>query len=213
MKILISVLSLNKEPYVGLEKTIRETWGAEQHKDVEVIYYYGDYNETNMEGDRLFLDSPEGLMNVGHKTLKMYEYVLGNYDFDYIYRTNSSSYINIPSLKKYLEDKNTSNFYNGIIGNFYGINFASGSGYCLSRDLVEYVINHKNEWDHTLIDDVSLGKLLTSKGISITPAKRFDVTNTLHINLNHYHYRVKNNNNRSVDIDRMNKIHKLLGNA
>ena len=96
MKILISVLSLNKEPYVGLEKTIRETWGAEQHKDVEVIYYYGDYNETNMEGDRLFLDSPEGLMNVGHNTLKMYEYVLGNYDFDYIYRTNSSSYINIP---------------------------------------------------------------------------------------------------------------------
>ena len=27
MKIIICVLSLEKEPYISLEKTIRETWG------------------------------------------------------------------------------------------------------------------------------------------------------------------------------------------
>ena len=73
-------------------------------------------------------------------------------------------------------------------GNYIGIPFASGCGHFLSRDLIEFVLEHRNEWDHTLIDDVSLGKLLHNKGVKIMTAKRFDITNTLHIDLSHYHY-------------------------
>jgi len=210
MKILISVLSLNREPYIGLEKTIRETWASESHEDVEVIYYYGDSNEIKLVGDRLFLDSPEGLMNVGYKTLKMYEYILENFTFDYIFRTNSSSYVNIEKLKEFIIDKPKEKYYCGGEGNYAGIPFASGSGYFLSRDMVEFVLDHRNEWDHTLIDDVSLGKLLHNKGIKIMTAKRFDFINGLHIDLSHYHYRVKNVGNRMVDSERMKLLHQKI---
>jgi hypothetical protein len=212
MKILISVLSLNREPYIGLEKTIRETWASERHKDVEVIYYYGDSNEIKLTDDRLFLDTPEGLMNIGYKTLKMYEYILENYEFDYLFRTNSSSYVNIEKLKEFIRDKPNEKFYSGTEGKYNGVPFASGSGYFLSKDNVEFVLEHRNEWDHTLIDDVSLGKLLTNRGIKIMGGKRLDIVNTLHIDLNHYHYRVKNKGDRRVDSERMYNIYKQLHN-
>ena len=37
-KILVCVLSLEEEPYISLEKTIRETWASELHPDVVTNY-------------------------------------------------------------------------------------------------------------------------------------------------------------------------------
>ena len=210
MKILISVLSLNKEPYVGLEKTIRETWASESHEDVEVIYYYGDSNEIKLVGDRLFLDSPEGLMNIGHKTLKMYAYILENFTFDYIFRTNSSSYVNIEKLKEFISDKPKEKFYCGGVGNYNGIPFASGSGYFLSRDMVELVLEHRNEWNHSFIDDVSLGMLIGKRGYKIYNGIRSDVGINSHLDLSYYHYRVKDAGNRNNDISLMKSLYKKI---
>ena len=115
-KILIVVLSFDKEPYVTLENTIRNTWAFEKPKGVEVIYYYGNSKEDKLIGDKLFLNAPEGLRNVGYKTLKMYQYVYENFNFDYVYRTNSSSYIDINKLQSFVRDKPMEKFYCGVIG-------------------------------------------------------------------------------------------------
>lgn len=217
MKILISVLSLNKEPYIGLEKTIRETWASENHEDVEVIYYYGDSNEIKLIGDRLFLDSPEGLMNIGHKTLKMYEYILENFTFDYIFRTNSSSYVNIEKLKEFISDKPKEKFYSGVIGTFNGgLKYASGSGYFISKDLVNVVILNKGDWDHRIIDDVSLGKLMGGMNITIYEGRRYDIPYNYTYDpemINHYHYRLKTiSMDRNGDVMKMKELHKELKN-
>ena len=115
-KILISVLSLEKEPFISLEKSIRETWGSTKPEGIDIIYYYGNSKEDKLIGDKLYLNAPEGLINVGHKTLKMYEYIYNNFDFDYVYRTNSSSYIDIKKLQSFIADKPTEKFYSGVIG-------------------------------------------------------------------------------------------------
>ena len=209
-KILISVLSYEREPYLSLENTIRSTWGSIKHDDVDIIYYYGKKGINQLNGDRLYLDEPEGLYNIGSKTIKMYEYCFDNIEFDYIFRTNSSSYVNINSLVDFIKDKPNYNFYSGVVGNFGDIKFASGSGYFISRDLIKKVINNKSNWEHNLIDDVSLGKLMMKLNIPIYPGKRMDIENTLHLSENHYHYRVKNPTNREIDIIRMNKIHEII---
>ena len=214
-KILIVVLSFDKEPYVSLENTIRNTWAREKPEGVEIIYYYGNSKEDKLLGDKLYLNSPEGLRNVSKKTLKMYEYVFENFEFDYVYRTNSSSYVNITKLKEFIVDKPLNKFYSGVVGNSpQGIKFASGSGYFISHDLIELVLNNKNKWDNSLIDDVALGKLLSHKNIKITRGTRINLTknhlNNTPFDKNAYHYRVKFPNNRQIDIKLMKKIYNAL---
>jgi len=202
-KILICVLSLEEEPYISLEKTIRETWGSKLHPDVGVIYYYGGSNEIKMVDDKFYSNTPEGLYNIGYKTLNLFDYSLKNMKFDYIFRTNSSSYVNIEKLLDFIKDKPKEKFYSGVIGNHNGVNFASGSGYFISKDLVGLVVRERDKWDHTLIDDVSLGKLMTENNVKIYRGKRCDITNYSHNINNHYHYRVKTENNRNNDIKLM----------
>jgi len=206
-KILISVLSLEQEPYISLEKTIRDTWASKTYPNVDIIYYYGGSDEIKLVGDKFYSNTSEGLYNIGYKTLNLFDYLLKNHDFDYIFRTNSSSYVNIEELLEFIEYKPLENFYSGVIGNYGGINFASGSGYFISRDLVELVVEQKDRWDHTLIDDVSLGKLMSENGIKIYKGKRCDMINYTHNMNNHYHYRVKTENNRSNDIKLMFILH------
>jgi len=104
-KILISVLSLEQEPYISLEKTIRDTWANKSYPNVDIIYYYGGSDEIKMIGDKFYSNTPEGLYNIGYKTLNMFDYTLNNMEFDYIFRTNSSSYVNIEKLLDFIKDK------------------------------------------------------------------------------------------------------------
>ena len=213
-KILISILSLAQPPYNKLEKAIRNTWGSIIDKDVEIIYYYGNSKEIKLVGDKLFLNHPEGLYNIGHKTLKMYEFILQNFKFDYLFRTNSSSYIDVEKLKLFISDKSLEKFYSGIIGDYAGIKFVSGSGYFLSRDLIKLVVDNKNKWNHTLIDDVALGDLLSKYNIPLYLGERIDLkTPTIDSIPSSYHYRVKCRKfltgNASGDIKLLRKIHKL----
>lgn len=84
-KILISILTFDRQPYIDIEKAIRETWGSQGDEDIEIIYYYGGSDEIKLIDDKLFLNAPEGLYNIGRKTLKMYDFILKNFQFDYLF--------------------------------------------------------------------------------------------------------------------------------
>jgi hypothetical protein len=89
--------------------------------------------------------------------------------------------------------------------------FASGSGYFLSKDLFNYVLKNKDQWNHQVIDDVSMGIMMIQNYIKIQEGQRFDLTDEYpehfnNIDLNHYHYRFKTDN-RLKDIENMQKTH------
>jgi hypothetical protein len=78
---------------------------------------------------------------------------------------------------------------------------------------VEKIIAYKNDIDYNIIDDVAIGKLLSS--IQITPLPRYDLDKNIPYDAeeksiilneiianNHYHIRIKNTNNK-IDIDIM----------
>lgn len=211
--IIILVLASMNEPFISIENNgIRETWGKEIPKNIKLIYYYGDSDVIKLDGDRLFLPTQETFHNIGYKTIEAFKYVKSNYDFKYVFRTNISSYVDIELLLDYLKDKPEKSFYNGIVGQHNNILFSSGCGYFLSSDVLDVIIDNENKWDHSLIDDVSLGLLLNNLGVRPYGGSiRYDVlSNNQIISPNFYHYRVKEvNGNRINDVIRMKNIYNI----
>jgi len=232
MKILILVISSKNSPYDKLEESIRKTWGNNEDDNIKIFYNYGDGESSFIDGDKIICNYPETLENIGLKTIKSFE-LLYDLDFDYIFRTNLSSFVDIKNMVKYLEDKPTDKYYAGRCGlNFGGEHlikfgegsFASGSGYFLSKDIVKLIIDNKEKWDHSIIDDVAIAGLL--KGLNILPTNcpRIDITSTTNglfyhqndiiddrIIMNNYHFRCKTFGDRTGDIiifEELNKIKK-----
>jgi len=153
---------------------------------------------------------------IGAKTLDAFAVSVQEFDFDYIYRTNVSSYLDLTRLQRFAEGMPRNNLYAGLIGNHHGISFASGCGYFISRDLVIKVLQNKELWDHNEIDDVSLGKLLNKNlGVEIEEIKRIDLDSSdfdfkIGDNpLGVFHYRCKAADpNTTIQI--MHKLHKMI---
>lgn len=184
MKIIILVLSADRGVYKSLSKASRKTWAAEELEGVKIFFYYGymqgrprpQKGQVIEDGSDLICGNTEGLHTIGFKTISSFQYLLESYDFDYIFRCCAGSYVDQKNLKKFVENKPRKKFYCGAIGNIDGIRYASGSGYILSRDLVKYVVDNGKLWNHSLIDDMALGKVLG--GIDIDKsAKRFNIPN------------------------------------
>ena len=103
-KILTSVLSHNNGHYIDWQKAQEETFGSIECKDMDIIYYYGDHDKVELKDNKLYVDVPEGLFNIGHKTMKMFEYVLKNFEFDYLFRPNSSAFFIPDNVVRYINE-------------------------------------------------------------------------------------------------------------
>ena len=104
----------------------------------------------------------------------MYE----NSEFDYLFRTNTSSYLSIENLNKFIDENFTGKefVYSGLIHDTKDVEgnkiyFASGSGYLLNRRVVKLILENSNLWEHQYWDDVSLGLLLKKFNILPTQGK------------------------------------------
>jgi hypothetical protein len=205
MKILILVLSYNDgELYTNFYNSQKETWDSLSEDNIKTYYYFGNSDENYIDGDNIYLKVENSLKNCGILTIEVFKMIF-NLEFDYIFRTNSSSYIDKKILKEFLKDKAKEKFYCGIIGQHNSLIFCSGSGYFLSKDLVELLINNSHEINHNYIDDVAFGEFLTSKKINLVQSERFDVLNESNIPTNFFHYRLKTVN-RFDDIKNMKVI-------
>jgi hypothetical protein len=111
--------------------------------DIKNNTIYCKYNENFIPG-------------ILNKTIKSIEYCLNNFEFDYIYRTNLSSVLNLDKLYSYVKNNNNINY----AGKIYG-NFISGSGFLLSKDACKKLVIDKSLIDNNIIDDVAIGNALT----------------------------------------------------
>jgi hypothetical protein len=162
MKVLILVVSADIEPYISLTKAIKETWASYSLPEIDIYFYYGKTDKIITDERDIFFDIHESLHNMGYKILEMFEYIK-DIDYDYIFKTNSSSYVNQEKLLEFLKDKPKNNFCCGMVGIYEDRSkFVSGSGIFLSKDIVELVLKNKNNWNHYIIEDVALSKLLNS---------------------------------------------------
>ena len=177
-------------------------------RDIPYIYFQGGSKKTYFKKDTLFLPYKKDTYRKKRyrttqpdRTLDCFEWVLENIDFDYIYRTTTTSYLNLEHLYDFIQDKQSDCYYaapemyHQDKENDVKIKFGSGVGFFLSKDLVECVVNNRNKWNYDYLDDVALGKLLIQDlGYELSNIKRQDFKKYpkfKDIDFNQFHYRFR----------------------
>lgn len=170
-RILILVLSTDKDWYGRLAETSQQTWDAKDVEGVETIFYFGRSDKPSTE-KVLYTDVEDDFYNMGRKTLAAFEWALSHRTFDYVFRANASLYVDKAGLAKYCLDKPEHNLALGVVaecGEFEGEKFPFmwGPSYLLSRNVVEKVVRQKDYWEHRMMDDLALSYLLRDLGIPL----------------------------------------------
>jgi len=169
--------------------------------------------------DVIFTPVPSNPELIGLSTIEAFSYVLENYAFQYIFRTNSSSYVNLLKLLKLTESLPKTGVYAGFEGRILRETaFASGAGYLLSRDIVEAICLSPTLWRHGLIDDIALADFVSDSlkaQIGQIPLPRrtiasLDDAKTLSRReiQDHFHYRCKTGSTLDT-VEIMQEIHFL----
>lgn len=172
-KILVLVLAARAWPYPLLIRTIERTWASVDADGVSTLFYYGG-DRLEERGNRLYLPVTDALP-AGRKTVAAFEHVLADRDFDFVFRTNASSYVELPNLHAFVEQHaHAERFYCGHRGMYGELPFASGSGYFLSRDLVRLVVDRREQLDQSLPDDIAVAALMREAGVELIDVPRAD---------------------------------------
>jgi hypothetical protein len=215
--ILVLVLAARTPPYPALVRTIERTWASVRVDGVEVVFYAGG-PAPGLRGRHLTLPVPDDLAHAGAKTLECLGWSLRARTPDLVFRTNCSTYVDLPNLASFLRAYGASRrLYGGVVGEHEGVEFASGAGYVLSRDLVELVVERGCEWDHALLDDVALALLLRGHGVVPEPLPRQDLAtlrDVSRLDLTQFHVRCKSGDpTRRTDAAIMLAVHRSYARA
>jgi hypothetical protein len=145
-KTIFLIISSNDHPIYNLMKTITTLY-MKKMSQIYPIQYFFIYLDENIN-DSLVLDDhtiyvkgEESLIpGIFIKTYNSINYINNNFEYDYIIRTNLSTFWNIPHF--YELDLNTNKLATGFL---IFSNFLSGTGIILSKDVaVEFIKNIKN---------------------------------------------------------------------
>jgi hypothetical protein len=183
LKILNLIIYNENEEYERQMKVELEIY-LEQFEN-NVVFYFIAYRETQqddimIENNCIYIKGKEGFVpQVLDKTIIALEYCIKylNINFDFFVRSNISSVINFNLFP--INELNYDNVYTGPyvlkldwLDPPYGINsknihklkgtkYAQGTCIILSKDVCDYLLYHQKELDRTVIDDVSIGFLLS----------------------------------------------------
>ncbi len=202
-KVLVLILcSRNYLSYIS-SKTQKKLWDKYSSK-YQIQHFIGnpylaerevDY-VLNNQSQYLHLDVSDNYQNIAKKTFLALEFINLNYDFDYIFRTNTSSFIDFRKFEKYISDNIENIDYSGsTLKASEGDTIASGAGFFLSKKNVEIIVNNKKEFNASLPDDVAIARLLSQFNIVPNDLRRKDLKAVPSpgsvFNSDHFHYRCR----------------------
>lgn len=119
--------------------------------NIKVLFVYGrgtsfKRNEYDLVYDDVFENDYPGMIT---KTLNAFEDIETTYDYDFIVRTNLSTFWNLPLLEKRLESLNTTNTVSGSLIRSNLNNevqeYIAGYDLVISRNLIQAIIPRKKD--------------------------------------------------------------------
>jgi hypothetical protein len=215
--IILIIASDNTDYYINMQKV----WKMYMNNHPKIKSFFIKENPNinhnlEVDDDTIHVKCKLSLIpGVLIKTIESFKYIYNNYNFKYIYRTNLSSFIDLNKLYSWT----TNNFanYAAVIGEYQKISYGSGSGFFLSNEVVNYLINFKNIDYYKYIDDVAIGEIIYPK-YSILFVNRNDftdfdnkvITNDEIKNSDTFHYRCKNDNDMHETTYNLKKMYELI---
>lgn len=166
MKILVLFMTCNKPLYEEEEKACRETFLKDVDESKVSYWFYKGVNdehptqEFDNETHTLYLDVPDTLAGTGRKTLEAIRATLST-EYDYLIKTNVSSYLNFPKIVEEFEKWPGADDEN-IYGSRFILNDASKS-IPFPRGYFMVIPKHQVEGMIEVAD-----KLIGKKGIPVT---------------------------------------------
>ena len=202
-KILILIVSSDTYPSVRNRKIIENTWVSLNSK--EEVYFYKAGNDSYFSSkNEITVKAGSSSIDIGKKNIEVFDFVLKNFKFDYLFRTTTTSYVNINQLKKFINEKiiNKEDIYCGKIletkdHKGLPIQFVSGAGILFDQKLLKKIVQNKHKIDFELWDDVGLGKLIGELNVNPIEGQRYDITGNIFkqkVDVNQYHYRCRVDN-------------------
>uniref|UniRef100_A0A672J8R7 Hexosyltransferase n=1 Tax=Salarias fasciatus TaxID=181472 RepID=A0A672J8R7_SALFA len=139
--------------------------------------------ESLRHGDMVFVDVVDTYRNVPSKLLQFYKWSVGNADFNLLLKTDDDCYIDVDSVLMKIDQKGLkrSNFWWGNFRQSWAVDrigkwqeleyaspaypaFACGSGYVVSRDLVQWLASNAGKLKAYQGEDVSMGIWMAAVG-------------------------------------------------
>lgn len=176
-KILIMVMSCNDEFFVTQEQVIKETWikKIDKFDNINYIIYRGDPNIQKHKYDKqehlLTLKCEDDVNNTFKKTYYAFNLAHKIFDYDYIFRTNTSTYVNVELLNEFVQNLDndeilwSSDLYS-LSNSFcpYPLYlYGRGNGILLSKKLVDIILCEGISYLYLeKCDDWLIGNILNS---------------------------------------------------
>jgi len=156
-RLLIAVMSCQRDRNLGHHETIRQRWGNTLSDVSDVFFFVGGPRLDNLADDEVWLDVPDGYKELSTKTKGICAWML-NREYDHVFKCDCDTSI-IPLRFKSLNYRDfdyIGRFYGGSPGTFGTA--AGGWGYFLSRKACEFVLNF--DWPVTASEDQMVGDIL-----------------------------------------------------
>lgn len=203
IKVLILVLcSRNYLSHISSKKQ-RKIW-SKYNTNFQIFHFVGQPYQSERETDYIVnqhyeyleIETNDNYENIAKKTLLALEKVHSNHYFDYVFRTNTSSFINLRKLQRFIMNNKESLDYAGAVLKVEeGDTIASGAGFFLSRKNLEIILDNKEDFDDSLPDDVAIARLLNDFKIKPKNLIRRDLKTIPYpkdvFNSEHFHYRCR----------------------
>jgi len=167
MRLIIAIICCidDRGEYLQLSNHIKKTWGNQNRDEAQIFYLWANNYKKKDNND--FIANVEESYGALLKKFLYFLQHIKDWDFDYVFRVNCGSYVDIDNLFLFLKDKPKEKFYCGIKGSYGDIKFASGSGFILSKDLVELSVQYKDTFGVDHIDDISFGRFMQKHKIPL----------------------------------------------
>jgi hypothetical protein len=178
-KVLLLIIASDEPIYDELQRL----WKSYMHLDREHVEAYFIKADPNLQqpyeirDDVLWTKTDESwIPGILNKTILSFECMLPRIinEFDYVVRTNLSSFYIFPRLLKFLEHLPKNGCYSSVRTQGPDVYFGSGCGFILSPDVVELLVEKKRELFDSVYhaDDVVIGDYLHRNQIFIIPSPR-----------------------------------------
>ena len=162
---IILILASNES---HITKSARKVWKKYMNLEpsFKVFFVYGkldnELEDTN-SNDLICNDVLESLFPaIFKKTFLAMKYINKNFSFDYLVRTNISTFWDFTKLKKHLDELPDKNCYSGdgpfFIGHPHNCLYVSGTDTIVTKEMIQSIISNESKIDFTLVEDSVMGQ-------------------------------------------------------